>query len=488
MKRLSSSVRVGVVVVVVWACVLAGGARAAAAAGHSDREILRAMSRAVAQVAAEVRPAVVSIHATRTVRVRSLPALPRPPGFGPSPFDEFFRDRFGRRPGQPGEREFRQRGLGSGFIIDAEKGHILTNHHVVAGAEDIKVRLSDKREFDARLVGSDKKTDLAVIRIEADGLKELRLGDSDKLAVGEFVFAVGSPFGLRETISMGIVSAKGRSNLGIEAYEDFIQTDAAINVGNSGGPLVNIDGEAVGVSTAIISRAGGFVGVGLAIPVNMAKGIVEQLIESGRVTRGWLGVMIQDLTPEMAERFGLDEAGGALVGKVLEGTPAAEAGIQAGDVIVAFAGREVESVAKLRSRVAATAPGAEEPVTVFRDGERKTLTVTIGKLSDAEIASAQDRTRAGELGLSVQDLTPELAEKLGVDVEEGVAVTAVEPGGPAEEKGIKPGDVIVEVDREAVRDAGGFAAALQKADLDKGVLLWVADHRGRRFVLLKPGS
>jgi serine protease Do len=461
----------------VWCLFMAALAAPAvgADAAAADREILRAMSRAVSRLAAEARPTVVSVYTTRTVRMRQG---------GPSPFDEFFGPR-APRGRQPKERKYRQRGLGSGFIIDATKGYVVTNNHVIEGADDIKVRLSDKREFDGKLIGADAKTDIAVVQIEAKDLKSLKMGDSDKLAVGDFVVAIGSPFGLRETVSLGIVSAKGRSNLGIEAYEDFIQTDAAINVGNSGGPLVDVNGEVVGVNTAILSRTGGSVGVGFAIPINMTKNIIAQLIKSGKVTRGWLGVMIQDLTPELAEKLGIKETRGALVTRVVEGTPAAKAGLKPGDLIIKYGAKDVENVAKLRSHVAATTPESSVGIVVVRDGKKTTLTAKIEKLTDSAVAGVSGGGSSKELGLSVQDLTPELAKTLGIKTASGVVVSQVEGAGPAAEKGIKNGDVIIEVNRRRVKTAGEFEAALKKADLKKGVLLLVANREGTRFVVLK---
>ena len=463
--------------------VLSLAARPAVAQDRDDKDkaVLRALSRAIAKVAAEVSPAVVSIYTTKTVHMPEWPGFaPVPPG---SPFEDWFKR--GPRGTEPKQRKYRRRGLGSGFIIDAAKGYIVTNHHVVDKAEDIKVRLGDKRELDGKVVGSDKKTDLAVIRIKADRLKQLKLGDSDRLKVGEFVIAVGSPFGLRETVTSGIVSGKGRSNLDIEDYEDFIQTDAAINIGNSGGPLVNIEGEVVGVNTAILSRTGGSVGVGFAIPVNMAKSIINQLVRTGKVTRGWLGVMIQDLSAEMADRFNLERPEGALVSQVIEGTPAAKAGLKPGDVIIEYNSQPVKNVTKLRTRVAATAPNSNVKVVVIRDGKRKTLATKIGELTETALASARGEASTEALGLSVQDLTADLAKTLGIKAKSGVVVTAVKETGPAAEKGIKRGDVIVEVDRRPVKSAADFEAALAKADLKKGVLLLVADRRGNRFVVLK---
>ncbi len=442
-------------------------------AATDDGKVLEAMSRAVSRLAANVRPTVVSVYTTKTVSMR---------GHG-TPFDELFR----RRPegAEPKERKFQQRGLGSGFIIDAKRGYIVTNNHVIEGADDIKVRMSDRREFEAKLVGADKKTDIAIIQIEAGDLKALAMGDSDKLSVGDFVVAVGSPFGLRETVSLGIVSAKGRSGLGIEDYEDFIQTDAAINVGNSGGPLVNIYGRVVGVNTAILSRTGGSVGVGFAIPINMAKNIISQLIKTGTVVRGWLGVMIQDLTPELAEQLGLEKAEGALVTRVVDDTPAAKAGLRARDVILSYDGRKVESVAKLRGHVAATKPGKSAEVVVLRDGKKETLKVAIGKMTDEAVVAAAGGGSSKELGLTVQDLTPDLARQLGIRADGGAVITEVDGAGPAARKGIRQGDVILEVNRARVKTAADVEKVLANADLEKGVLILVANRQGSRFVVLK---
>ncbi len=461
---------------------LASGLGAASPA-DSDASVLRAMSRAIATIAAQARPSVVSIYTTKTVRLRELemPDFPFGPG---SPFDDFFRRRAPRRD-ELKERQFRQSGLGSGFIINAEKGYIVTNHHVIDKADDIKVRLSDQREFDGKIVGHDQKTDIAVIQIKAENLKALSLGDSDKLTVGEFVIAIGSPFGLSETVTAGIVSAKGRSNLALEDYEDFIQTDAAINQGNSGGPLLNVDGKVVGVNTAILSQTGGYMGVGLAIPINLARPIIDQLIDTGKVVRGWLGVMIQDVTPDVAEKFGLERPEGALVSQVFDDTPAGKAGIKPGDVIITYDSEKVENVARLRARVAATAPGTKVNIVVLRDGKRQTLAVEIGTLTDEVVAAARGETTSAALGVSVQDLTPELAKTLGVKAANGVAVTSVDEGGPAARKGIKRGDVILEVDRKPVGTVAEFDAALHAADVKKGVLLLVVDARGSRFVVVK---
>jgi serine protease Do len=446
----------------------------------ADLQAVRAMSRAVVAVASKVNPSVVSIYTTRMVNV---------PRMQPSPFGDLFGDLLPnpRTPQpQPEERQFRQSGMGSGFIIDAKKGYILTNNHVIDGAEDIKVRLTNRREFDGKLIGADSKTDLAIIQIKAPGLAALEFGDSDKLEVGEFVLAIGSPFGLRETVSLGIVSGKGRSGLGIEDYEDFIQTDAAINMGNSGGPLVNIEGKVVGVNTAILSRTGGSVGVGFAIPINMARSIIDQLIKTGKVTRGWLGVMIQDVTPEIAEQFNLEKPEGALISQVLDDTPADKAGLKAGDVVVEFNGNPVASMNRFRANVAATTPNSKVKLVVIRDGKRRNLTLTIGTLSDETVAAVPGQQGGSQsLGIKIQDLTPALARQLNVKAQAGVVVSEVDPAGPAAERGIKRGDVIEQVNRQAVKNVAEFDKALRGADLKKGVLLLVSDSDGSRFVVLR---
>jgi len=275
-------------------------------------------------------------------------------------------------------RKFQQRGQGSGFIISKD-GYILINNHVVGDADLIKVKLSDGREFKAKVIGTDPQSDVAVIKIDATNLPVLRLGDSDKLEVGEWVIAIGNPFGLSQTVTVGVVSAKGRSRIGINDYEDFIQTDAAINPGNSGGPLVNIHGEAVGMNTAIFSRSGGYMGIGFAIPINMAKAIKDQLLKKGKVTRGWLGVVIQDIDEELAKSFGLEKTEGVLIAEVSEGSPAEKAGLKQGDIILRLNGKKVDDLGELRNKIALTAPGTKVKLEVLRENKRRTIQVTIGE-------------------------------------------------------------------------------------------------------------
>ncbi len=387
------------------------------------------------------------------------------------------------------KRQFRQRSLGSGFIINRD-GLILTNNHVVENAEEIVVKLSNDKEYKAELVGRDAKTDIAVVKIKADKADELTpaiLGDSDALKVGEWVMAIGNPFGLEHTVTTGIVSAKGRF-IGQGSYDDFIQTDAAINPGNSGGPLVNLKGEVVGINSAIFSRSGGNIGIGFAIPINLAKELLPQLQEKGRVTRGWLGVYIQRVTPEIAESLGLDEARGALVADVMSDTPASKADIEVGDVIVEFDGNKINESTELPLMVARTAIGKKVKVKVIRRGKTKTVDVEIGELKEEEEAGPVEG-KAEEFGLSVQTLTPEIAESLGIDSDvKGVVVAGVEPGSPADDAGLQRGDVILEVNRETVESLGDYRKAVKKVESGKSVLFLVRRGDNTIFLALKPAE
>jgi serine protease Do len=380
-----------------------------------------------------------------------------------------------------------RRSLGSGFVFDQE-GYIITNAHVVEDATKIVVRLHDDREVEARVIGSDAKTDIAVIRIEgAEGLVPVSLGDSDALKVGEWVFAIGNPFGLDHTLTAGIVSAKGRRISRRNPYDDFIQTDAAINPGNSGGPLVNLRGQVIGINSAIFSSGGGNIGIGFAIPINMARDIVPQLKETGHVTRGWLGVKIQPVDKDIARSLGLEEAKGALVAEVFGDSPASKAGVQVGDVIVSFDGTDVGKSADLPSLVAGTPVGKTAKVVVLRSGERVTMDVTVAKLADD--AESTRPVRAASLGLTVQDITPDMAAELGLEKGQGgVVVTSVSKGSPAAEAGIDAGDIIVSVGNAPVSSADEFRAMLDKAPADRGVLLLVRRGDQTLFRVLKPAT
>jgi serine protease Do len=427
----------------------------------------------------ELKPTVVNISTTKLVR---------------SPLDDFFRGRdvpdffgddfFRRFFGDQHPREFRQKSLGSGFIIDKE-GYIITNNHVVEKAEQIKVRLSDKKEYDAQVIGTDPKTDLALIKIKAAGsLPVVRLGDSDKLEVGEWVVAIGNPFGLEQTVTTGIISAKGRV-IGAGPYDDFLQTDASINPGNSGGPLFNLKGEVVGINTAIV--AGGQ-GIGFAIPVNMAKGLLPQL-KKGKVVYGYLGVYIQDITPELATSFGLKEAKGVLVSDVTADSPAKKAGVNKGDVILEYDGKQVEEKGQLTKMVGRTAIGKKVKLVVLRDKEQKTLWVTIGELSEKQAAAAAPKPEETDRwGIKVQDISPDMAAHLGLPSNAGVVIAEVEPGSPAEEENLQPGDVIIEVEHNPIKGLADFRQYIESYKKQKTLLLTVrmkANDYHNFFVVLK---
>ena len=467
-------------------------------------ESLRQTSKAFASVATKVSPSVVFIQIETSGR--QDPRMGSPSPFGErAPFDDdmlrrFFGDALPGRPhgqrqprGQIPSQQPRAMGQGSGFVFAAGDGplsdqtYILTNSHVVEDADKIVVKLQDGREFEAKIKGTDPKSDVAVIAIEADGIPALAIGDSSKLEVGEWVVAIGNPFGLSHTLTVGVVSAKGRTSLGINDYEDFIQTDAAINPGNSGGPLVNLDGEVVGINTAIFSRSGGYMGVGFAIPSSLAHGIANQLIVQGEVTRGYLGIVIQSLTPDLAESFDLEQSSGILVADVSDGSPAARAGLEPGDVIVGFQGESFTDVGPFRNRVALTPPGSEGKLTVIRQGKRREIAIEIGKLGDDQRIAAAPSAGVEGLGLTVQTVTPDLARQVGGEAGKGVVVTNVEPGSVAAQAGIRAGSIILEVDRAAVGSAADFQRAVKAAGDDERLLLLVAYDRKPHYVVLRWG-
>lgn len=427
-------------------------------------------------LAKNLRPVVVNISTTQVSEGAQGFASP----FGEEdPFSEFWRRFFGTPfPRGP----FRQKSLGSGFIIDRD-GSILTNHHVVENAEKITVKLADEREFEAKVIGKDPKTDIAVIKVNTRGnFPTAPLGDSDRLEVGEWVLAIGNPFGLDNTITAGIVSAKGR-HIGAGPYDNFIQTDASINPGNSGGPLINLRGEIVGINTAIFSRTGGNIGIGFAIPINLVKELLPQL-KKGKVTRGWLGVVIQRVTPEIAESLGLDKARGALVAEVSKDGPASRAGIKVGDVIVEFDGKEIRESNDLPLVVARTAVDKRVRVKVLRDKKEVVLSTTIAELKEEEVvASTKEK---GNFGLTVQKVTPQIAESMGLERVEGVVITAVQPGSPADEAGLRRGDIILEIDRKPVHDLQEYRKAVGEAKRGRGILFLVRRGENTLFLALKP--
>lgn len=431
-------------------------------------------SGSFAPVVKKAAPAVVSIQSERTAKV----------SMQQSPFPFFF------GPGQPGEPEERkQRGMGSGVIV-GEEGYILTNHHVIDGADDVKVMLSDEREFEAEIIGSDSKTDVAVLKIDAADLPALKLGNSESVEVGDIVLAIGNPFGIGQTVTMGIVGATSRE-FGIMAreqgYEDFIQTDAAINPGNSGGALVNAHGEVVGINTAILSRSGGNNGVGFAIPINLAHHIMTQLVENGRVVRGYMGVGISDISPAMAKKLGAPDSKGSVVSNVEPDGPADQAGFEEYDIIRQVEGREVADTRDLRLRVANTAPGETIDVAVLRDGKIENLSITLGEFPTEALAQAGGKSSDSALsGVTVEELSPEIRQRLrlGANVA-GVVVTQVANGSPAAEAGLRPGDVIEEVEKKPVASMAEFRDAVSEAG-DEALLLLVRTQGGSRFVIIEP--
>lgn len=461
-------------------------------------ESLRQTGKAFASVARTVSPSVVFVQVEAKAVAAEIPELASPFGeewpFGDDLFKRFFGDQFPSIPKAPKPQappsKRRAIGQGSGFVFAAKEGlltdktYILTNNHVVADAEKIRVKLQDGREFDAEITGRDPQSDVAVVEIKASGLPVLSWGDSSEIEVGEWVVAIGNPFGLSHTLTVGVVSAKGRTSVGINDYEDFIQTDAAINPGNSGGPLVNLDAEVVGINTAIFSRSGGYMGVGFAIPSNLAKAIANQLIENGEVIRGYLGILIQPLTPDLAESFATELGSGILVAQVSDDSPAAKGGVKQGDVIVEFRGEPVTDVGSFRNRVSLTPPGTTETLGVLRNGKRQDLKVTIGKLAEDKLLVQGPAQRADEIGLTVQTLTPQLAEQFDVEPGEAVVVTEVRPGSIAAMAGIESGSLILQVNREPVTSAADFQRALKRSAADKRVLLLMRKGSMQRYVAL----
>jgi serine protease Do len=404
-----------------------------------------------------------------------------PEGFTPdSPFGEFFQHFFGEMP--PGPREFRQHGAGSGFII-GQDGLIVTNNHVVEGAKEVTVTLATQEEFPAKIIGRDPKTDIALVRIQPKGrLPVAALGDSDRLRVGDWVMAIGNPFGLSNTVTAGIVSAKGRV-IGAGPYDDFIQTDASINPGNSGGPLFNLRGEVVGINTAIIPNGQG---IGFAVPVNQVKSLLPQLETKGEVTRGYLGVNVQAITPELAKSLKLKDTKGALVADVTKGSPAEAAGLKRGDVITGYDGKEIADLHALPPLVAATPIGKEVPVTILRDGTEQTLQVKVGRLPGERAESSGPAEPAqGKWGMALRDLDARTAPRLKLRPGEGVLIVGVQPGSPADKAGLRRGDVILEVNRQKVTSVKEAQAEVQKSPESQSLLLLVRRDGASLFAALE---
>lgn len=430
-----------------------------------------------APVVKHAYPTVVNISSSKVVRTPAgMSEMP--------PMDPFFEQFFGRNPGGRAiPKDRREQSLGSGVIVSPE-GYIITNNHVVEGATDIKVVLFDKRELKARLIGADDKTDVAVLKVDAGDLPHITIADSSKVQVGDFALAIGNPFGVGKTVTMGIVSATGRGNLGIEDYEDFIQTDAPINPGNSGGALVNERGELVGINTAILSRgSGGNQGIGFAIPSNLVRQVMDSILKDGKVTRAYLGIVPQDVTPAIMRAFNVKDSKGALVGDVTPDGPAAKSGLQKGDIILEVNGSAVEDSNQLRNRISMMPVDSQAKLKVLRDGAVKNVEVTLGKLPTREERASNDRQNgdADLNGIQVEELTASAARELGLPpTTAGVVVSDVDPNSPAAENGLRPGDVIQEVNRQKVRTVAEFNRAVQKSG--KNPLLLVNRGGNTRYV------
>jgi len=447
-------------------------------APNVPRQIMET-SRAFSEIVSAVSPAVVNISTTKVFKRDTEPLFE-------DPFFDFFRPFHDLR--MP--KKWKEQSLGSGVIVSSD-GYIITNNHVVEKSDEIKVTLLDKRMFKGRIVGADPKTDIAIVKIDAANLPTIPWGDSEKLQVGEFVLAIGNPYGLSHTVTMGIISAVGRANVGIADYEDFIQTDAAINPGNSGGPLVNIRGELIGINTAIFSRTGGYQGIGFAVPTNMVRPLMNQLIQKGKIIRGWLGVTIQEMTPEIAQKFGLEKSRGALVSDVTKGSPAEKAGILRGDIVIEFNRKEVKDVASLRNMVSQSKVGSDVLIKILRSGKEYTVRLVVAELPRevAEVAPDQmpDDSEMGAFsGLTVMGLTKEIARQLGLSKDErGVVVVKVEPATPADEAGIKKGDIIKEIDRKQISNLEDYNRISSITKRNDTVLLFVARGDKKFYVTLK---
>jgi len=422
-----------------------------------------------APIVKQVLPNVVNISSSKVVRTpnqsEGMPADPF--------FQQFFGKRFGPGPEVPKQR--REHSLGSGVIVSPE-GYVLTNNHVVDGATDVKVTLSDKRELKAQIVGTDPKTDVAVLKLEGANFPAITLGDSSKVQVGDYALAIGDPFGVGETVTMGIVSAKGRGNLGIEDYEDFIQTDAPINPGNSGGALVNDRGELVGINTAILSHgSGGNQGIGFAIPVNLAKDVMNQILDHGKVTRGYLGIVVQPITPAMAKALGQSEPKGVLVGDVSPKGPAQTSGVERGDIILDLNGKAINDSNELRNTIAMMQPGETATLKISRNGSARDIKVKLGELPGSKEQAQNERGDASKdalEGVSVENLDAETARELGLPAStKGVVVTDIDPSSPKADSGLHKGDVIQEVNHQRVHNVAEFEQALHKAGKEEALLL-----------------
>lgn len=435
------------------------------AVGQWPAELYDGDRPTLAPLLERVTPAVVNISVTSTVRTRRNPLME----------DPFFRHFF-NLPDQP--RAIPRQSAGSGVIVDARKGYVLTNHHVIDGADEIVVTLQDRRRFDAELIGSDAGTDIALLKIEPDKLTDLPLGDSEGVRVGDFVVAIGNPFGLGQTVTSGIVSALGRSGINVDGYEDFIQTDASINPGNSGGALIDIDGKLIGINTAIIAPSGGNVGIGFAVPVAMAEAVVQQLLEYGEVRRGRLGIIIQDVTPELSKALDLATAEGAVVTQVQPGSAAEKAGLLAGDVVTAIDGKPVKNSSELRNRIGLTPVGESIDLTVYRDGRRRTIEVEIGKGGQLSLDGGDTFSRLQ--GAEFRNMDPSNPRYGDA---QGPVVGSVEQGSPAWRNGLREGDVVIAVNRVRVRNVDELSAALERSG--STIALNVLRGNTRLFIVIQ---
>jgi serine protease Do len=454
-----------------------GNERANSLPKNDKLTTVKSLGQAFVEVAKKVQPAVVNISTEKTITMKPWDKFGED-FFKGSPFEDFFKG-FGFSPREKG-KEYRQkqRSGGSGVIVDKE-GYILTNNHVVEGADKVKIKLNDGREFTATLKGQDSRTDLAVLYIKAKDLPVAALGDSDKLEVGEWAIAIGSPFGLEHTVTVGVISAKGRSGLGTGTYEDFIQTDASINPGNSGGPLINIDGEVIGINAMIIQPG---TGIGFAIPINMAKQILNDLIKQGKVVRPWLGISAQDLTPEMIEHFNVKEKDGVLVGQVYPGTGAEKAGLTSGDIIKSVDDKAVKNVNELVKEIQKKKVGQKVKLNIIRDGKPMVIEVTTTSMPDKPEIS-KEKEAEEKLGARVQELTPQLSTRYRISgVKYGVVVVGIEDGSLADEMGLQEGDVILEINRKKIETIKDFEKALKDANLEKGILFHL-HRKGSSFYL-----
>jgi serine protease Do len=468
------------------------GLRLPAAAAQSSVPTGEGVARTPDQpwiaIARQAKASVVNISSVRKTK-SAAERLPR--SFFDDPlFRRFFGEEFERRLPTPPER--REQGLGSGVIVSAD-GYIVTNNHVVEESDDIRVSLPDKRTFKAKVVGTDPKTDLAVIKIDATDLPVLAWGNSAQLQVGEMVLAVGNPFGLNQTVTMGIISATGRANMGIVDYEDFIQTDAAINPGNSGGALVNMQGQLIGINTAIFSQSGGNMGIGFAIPSNMARSVMNSLVKHGKVVRGWLGVSIQEVSPDLAKEFGVSNASGALVADVLDDSPASKARLDRGDIITAVNGTVIRDPVQLRSLVADTIPGTEVTVSLVRDKKPMDVKITVGELPK-EVAQAGRRESGSGTGshalagVTVEEAASHAERERRSHKRTGVVVTDIEPDSPAERAGLRVGDVIREINRKPIKSIGDFERMTRELSPKSAILVLLSRGNATIFLSIQPGT